>query len=91
MAKSAFENRFPTRDSAAVTALATNIRRLRKLKGWSQDRLASELEIEQNAVSMLENSRANPTLIMIETIANVLGVSPAELLEPAKRARISNR
>jgi len=87
MAKAEFEKRFPARDSAAADALATNIRRLRKLRGWSQDRLASELEIEQNAISLLENGRANPTLMMIEGIARVFGVRLAELLETPRRVR----
>jgi transcriptional regulator with XRE-family HTH domain len=87
MAKIEFEKRFPARDSAAVKALAANIRRLRKLKGWSQDRLAAELQVDQNAISLLENGRANPTLIMIEDVARVLGVRFTDLLEVSTRAR----
>ena len=75
-----FRKRFPARDSAAVRALAANLRRLRKARHWSQDHLAAELEIEQNAVSLLENSRSNPTLLLIEQMAEVFGVSVSELL-----------
>jgi transcriptional regulator with XRE-family HTH domain len=87
MANDEFEKRFPARDSAAVAALAANIRRLRKLRGWTQGRLASELGIEQNAVSLLENGRANPTLLMVEGIARVFEVRLTELFAPPSRAR----
>jgi transcriptional regulator with XRE-family HTH domain len=53
---------------------------LRKARDWSQDQLAAELEVEQNAVSLLENSRSNPTLLLIEQIEKVFGVGVTELL-----------
>lgn len=87
MAKVGFKERFPARDSAAVKTLAANIRRLRKLKGWSQDRLAAELDVEQNAISLLENGRSNPTVMMVEAIARIFGVRTAELLEPSPKVR----
>ncbi|WP_152537210.1 helix-turn-helix transcriptional regulator, partial [Bradyrhizobium sp. OHSU_III] len=59
MARSGFGKRFPTRDSPVAKALGRNVRRLRKDKGWSQDELAAKLKIEQMAISLLENSRAN--------------------------------
>jgi transcriptional regulator with XRE-family HTH domain len=81
MAKRKFEKRFPTRDSAAVQALALHVRRLRKTKKWSQDQLAAEVGIEQNAVSLIENGRSNPTLLVVEEIARALDVRLGELLE----------
>ena len=58
-----FGKRVPTRDFAAIQALAENVRRLRKARDWSQDELAGEAGIEQNAVSLIENGPANPTII----------------------------
>jgi DNA-binding XRE family transcriptional regulator len=89
MAKRKFERRFPTRDSAAVQALALNVRRLRKAKEWSQDQLAAEVGIEQNAVSLIENGRSNPTLLVVEEIARALNVRLDELLEAPVRPRRS--
>ncbi|PDT64518.1 transcriptional regulator [Bradyrhizobium ottawaense] len=77
----AFRKRFPPRDSAAVRALAANVRRLGKERDWSQDQLAAELEIEQNAVSLIENARSNPTILVVEEIARVFDIGLAELLE----------
>lgn len=89
MARTGFGKRFPTRDSAAVEALALNVRRLRKTKEWSQDQLAAEIGIEQNAVSLIENGRSNPTILVVEEIARALGVKLTELLEPTARPRRS--
>jgi ribosome-binding protein aMBF1 (putative translation factor) len=84
-----FGERFPTRDSAAVKALAANVKKLRKARGWSQYDLAAEAGIEQNAVSLIENERANPTLLVVEEIARAPGVRLPELLETTARARRS--
>jgi transcriptional regulator with XRE-family HTH domain len=89
MPSTGFEKRFPTRDSAAVETLALNVRRLRKAKEWSQDRLASEVGIDQNAVSLIENGRANPTILVIEEIARALEVGLVELLGQHQRHRKS--
>lgn len=91
MAKKAkgFGKRFPIRDSAATKALASNVRRLRMAKGWSQDQLAASVGIEQNAISLVENARSNPTLTVAEEIALALGVQLHDLLEPPARLRRS--
>ncbi|WP_298254964.1 helix-turn-helix transcriptional regulator [Bradyrhizobium sp.] len=84
-----FGERFPTRDSAAAQSLATNVRKLRKLRGWTQDDLAAEVKIEQAAVSLIENGRANPTLLVLEEIAGALEVRLPELLDGSARPRRS--
>lgn len=65
----------------AVKLLAANLRRLRLAKGWTQDQLASALEVEQGVVSLLENKRSNPRLLMLEAIAGALGVPLKDLFE----------
>lgn len=79
-----FKERFPARKSAALRTLAANLRRLRKDRGWSQDALAAEARIDQNAVSLMENRRSNPTIVAVESLAKALKVPVAELLTPAK-------
>jgi transcriptional regulator with XRE-family HTH domain len=81
MARSGFGKRFPTRNSPIAKALARNVRRLRRDKGWTQDELAAKLKIEQTAVSLIENSRANPTLQTLETVAASLGVRFIDLFD----------
>jgi transcriptional regulator with XRE-family HTH domain len=87
MARSGFGERFPARNSAVSKALAANVRRLRKERGWSQTDLAAETRVEQAAISLIENARANPTLLMLESIAKALGVAFLELFAAAPRQR----
>jgi transcriptional regulator with XRE-family HTH domain len=87
MAQSGFGERFPARDSAVAKALASNIRRLRKERGWTQEDLAAETEVEQAAISLIENRRANPTLLMLEAIARALDVAFVELFAVPVRQR----
>jgi transcriptional regulator with XRE-family HTH domain len=87
MARSGFGERFPARNSAVSKALAANVRRLRKERGWTQDDLAAETKVEQAAISLIENGRANPTLLMLETIARALNVPFIELFAAPVRQR----
>ena len=81
MGRSGFDERFPARSSPVTKALARNVRRLRKEKGWTQDELAAKLKIEQMAVSLIENNRSNPTLQTLEAIAACLGVRFVDLFD----------
>jgi transcriptional regulator with XRE-family HTH domain len=85
-----FAERFPARDSLMVRRLAANVRQLRRAKGWSQEALAAEADIEQTAVSLIENSRANPTVLAVGAIAKALGVGFPDLFKPLVRSRSSN-
>ncbi|MBR1281321.1 helix-turn-helix transcriptional regulator [Bradyrhizobium sp. AUGA SZCCT0177] len=87
MARSGFEKRFPTRDSVATKALAANVRRLRKEKGWTQDVLAAEIGVEQGVISRIENGRANPTLQVLEMLAATLEVRIEQLFEVQPKSR----
>jgi transcriptional regulator with XRE-family HTH domain len=88
MARSGFGERFPARNSVVAKTLAANIRRLRKGRGWTQEDLAAETEVEQAAISLIENARANPTLLMLEAIARALDVTFVELFAvPARQRR----
>jgi transcriptional regulator with XRE-family HTH domain len=92
MAQTGFGERFPARNSAVSKALAANVRRLRKERGWTQDDLAAATKVEQAAISLIENNRANPTILMIENIARGLGVHFIELFSPpAKQRRVKEK
>ena len=67
-------------------ALAQNVKPLRKKRSWTQDDLAAYAQIEQMAVSLIENRRANPTIEQLEKVAAALGVRFIDLFQ-ASRAR----
>jgi transcriptional regulator with XRE-family HTH domain len=80
-----FGDRFPVRDSEVLSALARNVQRLRKKRKWTQDDLAAAAEIEQMAVSLIENRRSNPTVEILEKVAAALEVPFAELFHSQVR------
>ena len=61
--------------------VAGNLRRLRHAKGISQEELADRAGIDRNYVGKLEREENAATVDMLEKLATVLGVDPAELLQ----------
>ncbi len=64
--------------------LAYWVRLKRVEKGWSQERLAMECELDRTYVSAVERSRWNVSLSNIERLALALGVEPWSLLYPPR-------
>ena len=63
-----------------LTRFATNVRRLREKKKFSQKSLADKVGISVSYVSMLERGQRSPPLETIEKMAKALGVPAASLL-----------
>lgn len=61
--------------------LAHNLRRLRQLKGWSQEEFAFRADIHRTYVSDLERCARNPTITVVDKLAQALGVKLGELLD----------
>lgn len=61
--------------------LGVRIKALRKLQGWSQERLAEQAGISTQYVSNIERGKENPTLDLLLRLAEALRVSPAELFD----------
>ncbi len=62
-----------------------NLRRLRREKGWSQEDLAFESGLHRTYVSGIERGVRNPTLLILEKLAETLGVAPAELVAQSRK------
>jgi transcriptional regulator with XRE-family HTH domain len=58
--------------------VATNLRRLRQVKGLSQEELADRAGINRNYVGMLEREQHAATIDMLEKLAAVLQADPVE-------------
>jgi transcriptional regulator with XRE-family HTH domain len=61
--------------------IGSNIRKIRNLKGYSQDYLASRLDISQAAIHKIESCESNVSLQRIVTIAGILEVNVAQILD----------
>lgn len=82
-----FAKRFPKTRSSVAETLRENVRRLRKDLELSQSDLAKAIGTDQAAIGLIELSRANPTLLTIEKIAQVLQTTAVDLLTKHNRRR----
>jgi transcriptional regulator with XRE-family HTH domain len=60
--------------------LAARLAELRRLKGYSQDRLALEAGLTRGAISKLEKGDVDPRISTLAKIAHTLGVSLPHLV-----------
>jgi transcriptional regulator with XRE-family HTH domain len=67
------------------------VRRTRKLRGLTQEQFAEKSGFSQQYLSSLENGKRNPSVITVYEIAVALGIQPADLLRPAKKAKRGRR
>jgi transcriptional regulator with XRE-family HTH domain len=56
------------------------VRKLRELRGMTQEQLAEEAEVSATYIGFVERGDNVPTLTIIIQIASALGVRPSELL-----------
>lgn len=63
-----------------------NVQRFRQQKKLSQEDLAFEAEIHRTYISGVERGVRNPTVTVLERIANALDVEVWELLKPPNRS-----
>jgi transcriptional regulator with XRE-family HTH domain len=61
--------------------LAVNMKRLRKERGWSQETLADEAQLDRTYVSGIERVVKNPTVTVVERVASALGCRLGDLLD----------
>ena len=70
------------RTQTARDVLASNMRRLRLRKGFSQERLASLARLHPNYISSVERRERNISVDNIEKIAAALAVPISALFSP---------
>ena len=61
-----------------------NVRRIRLEKGLTQEQFADVSGFSQQCISGLESGKRNPTVVTLHELAQALGVSPVELIQPGK-------
>lgn len=66
---------------------AANLRRLRHDRGLSQDDLAYEAKVSRSYLSQIEKGGFYASLKIIERLAKVLKVEPADLLQKISRKK----
>ncbi|MFW6745655.1 helix-turn-helix domain-containing protein [Acinetobacter pittii] len=59
--------------------IAQQVRELRLLRGYTLDVLASRCQVSRSAISLIERGEASPTAVVLEKLANGLGVPLTQL------------
>jgi len=68
-------------DSEFLIAFGKNLRKHRKLKGFTQEQLANDLGIEISQISRIERGIINTSIGNINSIAVVLKISLKDLFD----------
>lgn len=58
-----------------------NVRKYRKMKGLTQEQLASQAGITSEYVSRIENGKENPTVDVLFKISVVLGIEVRDMFQ----------
>lgn len=61
--------------------LATNLKKLRRNAGLSQEELAHRAQIDRTYISSIERCQYAASIDVLERLARELGVKPADLLK----------
>jgi len=68
--------------SRKISPIAKNIKKLRKQKGLSQDRLSKLADVSNNTIIKIESGGIqNPTIKTVQKIARALSISVDDLLK----------
>lgn len=65
----------------SLTTFAANLRRIRKERGMSQERLAHAADLNMTHVAKIERTEREPGVRTISKLAVALGVSAADLFD----------
>ena len=73
-----------------IENFGSNITRLRKEKGLSQEELADKIGLKKQTISNIERGRRYPTFENLDRIASVLNASPIQLFGSLKEVAVSD-
>jgi ribosome-binding protein aMBF1 (putative translation factor) len=79
-------HRKPRRET--LDLLASNIRALRQVAGWSQDNLAHEAGLYRSYIGDMERCKHNPRLSTLEAVADALRIRLGDLVAPLATAKL---
>jgi transcriptional regulator with XRE-family HTH domain len=71
--------------------VATNVRRLRTARGWTQEDLAERVGLSARYVGQIERAQASMTVTVLGRVADALKVDAAELVEAVPQGPMTSR
>lgn len=66
--------------------VGANFARLRRTQGLTQEQMAERSGFSQQYISGLERGRRNPTVVTLFELAQALGATPGDLIQPDPNA-----
>lgn len=69
------------RNEEYLLAFGNNLKRIRKQKGISREKLSALANIEVMQIYRIENGKVNTTISSVFALANGLEVAPVELMD----------
>lgn len=67
--------------STILKRFGSEVKKLRKARGWSQEELGRKAKLHRTYIGSIERSERNVSLLNIERIAKALNVPMSKLLE----------
>lgn len=68
------------RDELLLLHIGSRIREIRISKGFSQETLANDCEVDYSQINRMELGKVNFTISTLYKVAKVLGIDPKDLL-----------
>lgn len=72
-------------------ALGNTVRKLRVLRGWTQEQLADKAKTDANFISNIERATRNPSVVKLFSLADAFDMEPSELvrlIDAERRGRL---
>lgn len=70
------------RPETLASTLGRRVREFRQARGWSQERLAEQAEMDRSYIAGIELGGRNPSLKALERLARALKISVRDLFPP---------
>lgn len=67
-----------------MKTIGCNLKRLRELRGYTQEYVANHFEMSQYHYRQIEKGKANTTITLLSRLANFFGVALKDLLQDNK-------
>jgi len=71
--------------------LATNVRRLRYERGWTQEELADRVALSARYLGAIERGQVSPSVTILGRLADALSMEPGELIRKQDKKSESRR
>ena len=78
------------KNSICIT-LGNNIKKYRKLRGYTQEKLAEDLGVEIKSLSLIETGNCFVSAKTLKKLSQTLNVAPSDLLEDANSSNCCER